>query len=431
MFPTTLLTTLLLALSVAATPVVQVRKSYVTLPLSRRVNTTSTHNLLKHDLQRVKALKARAKAASGADLTFEEAAIVNEPVDNQAVTYIASVGVGSPATTYDLIIDTGSSNTWVGAGTTYATTSTSVKTSNKVSVTYGSGSFSGTEYTDTVTIGSLAIPGQSIGVASTSSGFDGTDGILGIGPVGLTQGTLSPATSSLIPTVTDNLYSQGSITANEIGVSFEPTTSTEVLNGELTWGGTDSSKYTGSLSYTPLTTVYPSSYYWGIDQSVRYGTSTILSSTAGIVDTGGSPSPLSDVYGVLSVRFLGTTLVLLASDAVSLYQSATGAVLDSTTGLLSITAAQYANLESLFFTTNGVTYELTANAQIWPRALNTAIGGSSGSIYLVVADIGSTSGSGLDFINGYTFLERFYSVYDTTNERVGFATTPFTAATTN
>lgn len=32
----------------------------------------------------------------------------------------------------DLIVDTGSSNTWVGAGTKYKTTSTSVKTSNSV-----------------------------------------------------------------------------------------------------------------------------------------------------------------------------------------------------------------------------------------------------------------------------------------------------------
>jgi hypothetical protein len=74
---------------------------------------------------------------------------------------------------------------------------------------------------------------------------------------------------------------------------------------------------------------------------------------------------------------------------------------------------------------------LTPNAQIWPRSLNSAIGGSADKIYLIVGDIGSNSGSGLDFINGYGFLERFYSVYDTTNNRVGFATTPFTDANTN
>ena len=52
-------------------------------------------------------------------------------------------------------------------------------------------------------------------------------------------------------------------------------------------------------------------------------------------------------------------------------------------------------------------------------------------IYLVVADIGSNSGQGLDFVNGQVFLERFYSVFDTGNGRVGFARTEYTYATTN
>jgi hypothetical protein len=47
---------------------------------------------------------------------------------------------------------------------------------------------------------------------------------------------LSPDTNTLIPTVTDNAFKDGIISANEIGVSFEPTTTPEVVNGELTWG---------------------------------------------------------------------------------------------------------------------------------------------------------------------------------------------------
>ena len=99
--------------------------------------------------------------------------------------------------------------------------------------------------------------------------------------------------------------------------------------------------------------------------------------------------------------------------------------------MLKITSTQYSNLQPLVFTAGGTAFQLTANAQIWPRSLNSLLGGTSGSIYLVVNDIGSPSGSGLDFINGYTFLERFYSVFDTTTGSVGFATTPFTTATTN
>lgn len=191
MFPTTILTTLFLALAVAANPIL-INRSPISLPLSRRLNLTSIDNLLKHDQARAKSLKT-----AGTGGVFQSAAVVNEPITNQAVTYVASIGVGSPATSYSLIVDTGSSNTWVGAGKAYVKTSTSVKTSNSVSVTYGSGSFSGTEYLDQVTIASgLVIPNQSIGVASTSSGFSGVDGILGIGPVDLTVGTLSPATTS-------------------------------------------------------------------------------------------------------------------------------------------------------------------------------------------------------------------------------------------
>ncbi|PBK76648.1 aspartic peptidase A1 [Armillaria solidipes] len=376
-----------------------------TFPISRKLNFNGTSTIVERDRARVAAFRSR---------NTTRRAIVNEPVDNAVVLYTASIGIGSPATTYELIIDTGSSNTWVGAGIKYIQTSTSVQTSNLVSVTYGSGSFSGKEFTDQVTLTpGLIVKSQSIGVATVADCLSGFDGILGIGPIDLTEGTLSPATSTLIPTVTDNLFSQGSITNHAVGVYFAPTTQEEVVNGEISWGGPDNSKIIGSIGYAPITTTFPASEFWGIDESITYGTSTtILSSTAGIVDT-------------------GTTLTLIASDAFRKYQSATGATLDSTTGLLRITAPQFSNLQSLFFNINGVSYELTPNAQIWPRSLNADIGGSSSAVYLIVNDIGTNSGEGLDFINGYTFLERFYTVFDTANSRVGFAVTAQTHATTN
>lgn len=34
-------------------------------------------------------------------------------------------------------------------------------------------------------------------------------------------------------------------------------------------------------------------------------------------------------------------------------------------------------------------------------------------------------------LDGYAFLERFYTVFDTTNDRFGIATTSYTDATTN
>jgi cathepsin E len=59
-----------------------------------------------------------------------------------------------------------------------------------------------------VTIGGLVIKNQSIGAASSSQGFNGVDGILGVGPTDLTLGTLNNEKNSTILTVVDNLFAQ-------------------------------------------------------------------------------------------------------------------------------------------------------------------------------------------------------------------------------
>jgi len=332
-------------------------------------------------------------------------------VTDSAVTYTAAVGVGSPATSYTLLIDTGSSNTWVGAGKKYVKTSTSKSTGDSVNVSYGSGSFSGTEFTDTVTVGGgLVITKQSIGVASTAQGFSDVDGIIGIGPVDLTESTVSNTTT--VPTVTDNLFSQGTIPSNSLGISYEPSTKAGVENGELTFGGTDNTKFENQITFVPITKTSPASTFWGIDQTVAYGSKTILSTTSGIVDT-------------------GTTLLLLATEAFQAYEKATGATMDQTTGLLTLPASDFAKLQDLNFSIGDTVFTLTPDAQVWPVALNAELGGQPDKIYLVTSDLGSSLGQGLDFINGFVFLQRFYSVFDTTNAQVGLANTDFTTDVIN
>ncbi|KLO09318.1 aspartic peptidase A1 [Schizopora paradoxa] len=407
----TLLSTFNLCLVVAANPVV-IRDNLIRIPFSKNVNVTQPVQILKQDRARASHHIFRGKGMSGNRL--QKDALDNVAVENQALAYLANVYIGNPMTTYTVLVDTGSSNTWVGADEAFKTSSSSVKTSNKVSVVYGSGSFSGAEYTDTFTLGGgLSVKAQSFGAASKSQGFSGIDGVLGLGPTDLTLNSLNPDSDSTIPTITDNLFSQKIISSHEFAISFEPTNLANANTGELTFGGIDNSKFTGPITYAPLTTTSPSSEYWGIDGSIRYGGSTsILSKTAGIIDS-------------------GTTLIYLASDAFRKYQKATGGVIDEATGLLKVTTAQFDALESMFFNISGVEFELTPNAQIWPRGLNTFIGGTVNSTYLIVGDLGTPSGEGLDFINGLTFLERFYTVFDSANKRIGFATTPFTNADTN
>jgi len=52
-----------------------------------------------------------------------------------------------------------------------------------------------------------------------------------------------------IPTVTDNLFKDGVVKSNVFSVSFEPTTERFDKNGELTFGGTDHTKFTGYITY--------------------------------------------------------------------------------------------------------------------------------------------------------------------------------------
>ncbi|KAG7439742.1 uncharacterized protein BT62DRAFT_1055068 [Guyanagaster necrorhizus] len=148
--------------------------------------------------------------------------------------------------------------------------------------------------------------------------------------------------------------------------------------------------------------------YWCIDQSISYSNTTaIFSSAAGIVDTGECNDILM-VYPCFDDQiYIWTTLVHLASDAFEKYnwQSATwaGAIMDSATGLLHTTSSQYSNLSSLYFHINSI-----ADAECSNLA-SLAIGGDTSGIYLIVNELGRDIPQDLEFISGYTFLERFYT----------------------
>ncbi|KAL4073375.1 aspartic peptidase domain-containing protein [Scleroderma yunnanense] len=351
------------------------------------------------------------RKTTGAD----EGSLHSVDVTNSGLAYTMSVGVGQPPTDYTLLVDTGSAITWIGANLKkpYSPTDTSEDTSDSVQCSYGSGWMKGDLYTDTVTLSpDLVIKKQSIGIARSTKGIRDVDGILGVGPADLSKGKVKPGGRKL-PTVTDNLYSEGTIPTDSLGIFYAPLTKVGEITGELTFGGVDETKITSDVNYVPLTTTAPASQYWGINQSITYGDTTILDNASGFVDT-------------------GATFLLLTTSVFNAYRDAIGAYVDGATGLLAITEEQYNNLHSLIFHIGDVEYEFTPNAQIWPRALNSVLRGRSDRIYLVVAEFKPVRGSeSIHFVNGFVWLQRFYTVYDTTNAEVGFATTPFTDAETN
>lgn len=113
-------------------------------------------------------------------------------------------------------------------------------------IKYGSGSFKGELYTDTVTLApKLAIEKQFIGVATQVEGFDDYDGILGVGPTRLTANTVVGLPQTLLPTVTEKSFHDGIITAEVLSAFYIPAFvggSADASSGELTFGGVDMSK---------------------------------------------------------------------------------------------------------------------------------------------------------------------------------------------
>jgi len=367
------------SLSALGSPVAREEKPFLTHPITKKTG-NSIANIIAKDTARLAHYNKDASAA-----------VYSGTVTNEDDTYVAAVTVGTQV--FSLIVDTGSSNTWVGAGTKL-TGGTS--TGKAVSVSYGSGSFSGTEYTDSVSFAGATVASQSIGVAKTSSGFTGVDGIIGFGPVILTEDTVSGVTE--VPTFLDNLYSQGSISTEVLGVYYtaESGSDDDDANGELTLGGTDSTKYTGTITYTPKTTTGETEYYWGVAvTAITYGT-TSLGSGSAIVDT-------------------GTTLIYIPTTAYNKFLTASGGKTDSSTGLPIYTTEPTSNFS---FTIGGTVFSLTPAEYLIPKAQYTVWGLTGSSYYSWIADGGS---SGVDFIIGQKFIENYYTVFDTTNARVGFA----------
>lgn len=176
----------------------------------------------------------------------------------------------------------------------------------------------------------LTVNTQSVGAASSSSGFSGVDGILGLGPVELTRQTVQGRYE--VPTLSGTLYAERRVAWDAVGIAFVPygqrdTTpssehaigkqrrtdesdageeegersekrassgSAQGVEGAVTFGGYDRARFTGQLSWVPRSKASPAKVFWAVEQTLHYEGVQIMRSLPGILD-------------------IGTTLVYLAS----------------------------------------------------------------------------------------------------------------------
>lgn len=226
--------------------------------------------------------------------------------------YYGEIQVGTPAKTFQVILDSGSADLWLatspcnGCLTTTPMYDPTASSSSSVSTTpfqieYGSGDATGDLTTDVVSIAGFGMKGQTFAAATNSTDVVSGDisGLLGLGWQGL-------ATSKAVPLL-QGLSESGLLPENMISFAFtrfvhDDAALTEIEPGGFaTVGGTNSSLYDGDISWNSL--INPTSpTYWLITmQAVTIqGSSASLSGTTCVIDSGTSliAGPAPDVLSI-------------------------------------------------------------------------------------------------------------------------------------
>ncbi|WWD21491.1 hypothetical protein CI109_105977 [Kwoniella shandongensis] len=248
------------------------------------------------------------------------------PDHNLDTSYSASLSVGTPAQTMDVVLDTGSSDLWVASDkcTTSAcdsmetynsgSSSTSANMTSSFSIEYGSGQAAGTLVQDLVTLGGYSVAEQTFASCDdVSSGLlsSGVSGIMGLSWQALAYSKATPWWLTLAQSSTWNqklfAFYLGRY-RNVAGAS-----SLESDGGRATFGYLDSSLYSGSVTYVA---VGSNAQYWQIPidsismqgSSISLGGSKMAAIDTGTTLIGGPESIIASIYAAIpgSKRMTGS-----------------------------------------------------------------------------------------------------------------------------
>ncbi|KAH9166889.1 acid protease [Lactarius sanguifluus] len=330
-------------------------------------------------------LKRSPKRGNGIQLTDS---------DDNAQLWYGSISVGTPAVTYTVAFDTGSSDLFLPASNCDSTcsghklydpsaSSTSSDVGEPFSHQYGDGSaVSGEQYNDTVTLAGYTATAQRLGAATNySTGFQSSqfpaDGLLGMGYESLSSYGASPVFQSLV--------SQGQISTPVFSFYLAESGS------ELYIGGTDQEHYTGAFTYMPVTT---QGYWQGSFDGISVNGRTVVRREGAIIDTG-TAQVVGDAQSIRAI-----------------YAQIPG-FKNAGDGTWTIPCNSNTHISITF---SGKAFEISASTfNLGPK--------SSGSSDCVGGFGASDAVSSIAefWIIGDVFLQNVYTAFDLGNGRVGFA----------
>jgi hypothetical protein len=317
--------------------------------------------------------------------------------DYQNSQYFGQMSVGTPAQNFDVIFDTGSANLWVpakdcsncggsivGRKSKYDRTksSTYVVDDAPFAIQYGSGPVAGNWSVDTANMGGFDIEAQRFAEVKDASGLGAAyklgkfDGILGL--------AFDAISIDKTPTPFKNLLDQGKIDEGKFAFYLGKD---DGVDGELTIGGYDEEKFSGDLTWVPVSR----EGYWQLDlDDVSADGKSYASATQGIVDS-------------------GTSLLTGPVDIVKELAESIGAKANF--------AGEYivdcdATLPDLTFKIGGKDYTLTGEEYL----IN-----SGGTCLFAILGMDIPRPAGPLWILGDVFMRKFYTVFDYEGSQLGFA----------
>lgn len=371
--------------------------AFVRIPLLKRPS--ALEQLAKAGLLNEKYLKAgMLDVPAGPPRVYLGGSKTNVVINDYSnAQYYGPISIGTPAQNFEVIFDTGSSNLWVPASNcsdcgskpkfNSGASSTYHANGEAFHILYGSGPVSGYVGVDNVQVGSLTAKDVEFALI--------TD-VAGLGPafsIGKFDGILGLAFETIsvdhLPPVFVDMVKQGVVEAPVFGVYLSDATGTP---GELTLGGTDSSHYTGSLNWVPLS----SETYWEVAlTSMTISGSSVTKVTKAVLDTGTSllAGPVDEVKAIAAK--VGAKPFFLNPNE------------------FTIDCSKIDSLPDIVIEFGGQTFTLTGK--------DYTINVENVECLFGMTGINIPAPAGPLWILGDVFIRKYYTAFDYGNQRLGFA----------
>ncbi|KAJ6591613.1 aspartic peptidase domain-containing protein [Mycena vulgaris] len=248
--------------------------------------------------------------------------ITNQGADS---SFYGSLAIGTPAVSFDVILDTGSADLWVAGSTctqgcssvpTFdsSASSTFKNTSTPFSITYGSGAAAGTLASETVQMAGFSVSSQVFGVCDQVSSKLLTTPVSGL--LGLAwQAIASSGATPFWQTLASGDSWDSPLMAFQLTRFLNQSQSQDLeAGGSFTMGFVNSSLYTGDIEYIDMPT--STNTYWllpitaitvqGNSIAVDSGTASYAAIDTGTTLVGGPADQIANIYAQIPGSQAGT-----------------------------------------------------------------------------------------------------------------------------